>query len=71
LLLSKFLAPNREPSYRIALAHFVDAVRDKRPVHPDLWDAYRCLAVIEAAEESARSKQAVIVPNLGDEDFTG
>jgi myo-inositol 2-dehydrogenase/D-chiro-inositol 1-dehydrogenase len=69
-LLSKFLAPNREPSYRVALAHFVGAVRDKRPVHPDLGDAYRSLAVIEAAEESARINQTVVVPNLVDEDFT-
>jgi len=70
-LLRGFLTPPQEPSYRAALVHFVDAVRAKRTVHPDLWDAYRSLAVIAAAEESARIKQAVIMPDLLDEDFTG
>jgi len=75
-LLRRLLTPNQEPSYRAALAHFVDAVRAKRSVHqnlpdlPDLWDAYRSLAVIAAAEESVRIKQVVVMPDLVDENFT-
>jgi predicted dehydrogenase len=69
--LRRLLTPPQEPSYRAALTHFIDAVRAKRPVPPDLWDAYRSLAVIAAAEESARIKQAVTMPDVPDEDFAG
>lgn len=51
----KLLAPTREPSYQAALLHFVEAVRANRPAGPDFWDGYRSLAVIEAAEESAKT----------------
>lgn len=68
-LLGKILAPRREPSYRAALAHFVRTVRVGRPTSPDLWDGYRSLAVIAAAEESARTGQVVVLPDSADEGF--
>lgn len=55
----KLRAPRREPSYGAALSHFVASVRQRRPTSPDLWDGYRSLAVLMAAEESARTGQAV------------
>ena len=70
-LLGKIVAPRREPSYRAALAHFVSAVRAGRPTSPDFWDGYRSLAVIAAAEESARTGHVVVLPDPADEDFAG
>ncbi len=58
-LLEKYLAPGREPSFRVALAHFVEAVREKRPGKPDFRDVYLSLATVLAAEESARSGRVV------------
>lgn len=52
---NKLLAPTWEPSYQVALSHFVEAVRANRPASPDFWDGYRSVAVIEAAEESAKT----------------
>ncbi len=57
--LRKLRSPGYEPSYRAALTHFVEAVRTNRPPSPDLLDGYRSLALIEAAEESARTGRAV------------
>lgn len=58
-LLEKILTPSREHSYQIALSHFVSAVRSKEPTTPDFWDGYRNVAVIEAAERSARTKGVI------------
>jgi myo-inositol 2-dehydrogenase/D-chiro-inositol 1-dehydrogenase len=57
----KLLQPKNEPSYKLALAHFVRAITENRPASPDLLDGYRSLAVIEAAEESARTGRIVSV----------
>lgn len=70
-LLGKIVAPRREPSYRAALAHFVSAVRARRPPSPDFCDGYRSLAVITAAEESAWTGRTVVLWDLSDEDFAG
>jgi predicted dehydrogenase len=59
--LQKILAPGNEPSYGAALAHFVAAARANQPASPDLQDGYRSLAVLEAAEESARTGRPVAV----------
>jgi myo-inositol 2-dehydrogenase / D-chiro-inositol 1-dehydrogenase len=48
-----------DPSFYSALRYFVDSVLVKRSAKPDLLDGYRSLAVIEAAEESARTGRAV------------
>jgi myo-inositol 2-dehydrogenase/D-chiro-inositol 1-dehydrogenase len=69
-LREKVLAPSNEPSYRVALSHFVAAALAKRPASPDFWDGYRSLAVIEAAEESARTGRMVSLGNSAYEDPT-
>ncbi|MBW1742412.1 MAG: Gfo/Idh/MocA family oxidoreductase [Deltaproteobacteria bacterium] len=53
-------APMNEPSFARALAHFVGAVRGEHKASPDLFDGYRSQTVIEAAEESARTRHTVI-----------
>jgi predicted dehydrogenase len=58
-VLEKMRAPAFEPSYRTALARFVSAVRSGENVKPDLLDGLYSLAVIVAAEESARTRRAV------------
>lgn len=61
--LRKILAPTNEPSYQASLTHFVAAARAGRPASPDFRDGYRSLAVIDAAEESARTGRAVSLPD--------
>jgi predicted dehydrogenase len=51
----------REPSYALAMAHYVSAARTGRFEGPDILDGYACAAVIEAAEESARRGRTVDV----------
>jgi predicted dehydrogenase len=58
-IVRKMRAAGHDVSYQAALAHFIDAIREQRTASPDLWDGYRALAVIEAAEESARSGMMV------------
>ncbi|MCS6859688.1 MAG: hypothetical protein NZT92_05140, partial [Abditibacteriales bacterium] len=70
-LLHKVLAPHYEPSYQAALAHFVAAVRNRQPARPDFIDGYRSLAVIVAAEVSARTGYIVSPQELADEDLAG
>ncbi|MCV7424164.1 Gfo/Idh/MocA family oxidoreductase [Mycobacterium yunnanensis] len=43
------------PTYRAALDHFVDALRDGGPVGPDLGEALKAQAVAEAASRSLAS----------------
>src|SRR5262249_31441233 len=66
-LLQRLLAPRRDPSYHAALRHFVHAVRTGQSASPSCWDGYRSLAVVAAAEESARTRRPVSVPQDGDE----
>jgi predicted dehydrogenase len=54
-LLEKMRAPLHEPSYRASLSRFVSAAQTNAPLAPDLFDGYQSLAVVEAAEESART----------------
>jgi predicted dehydrogenase len=61
-LLSSLRAPRAEPSFEVALTRFVSAVRSGRPERPDLDDGYRSLAILAAAEESARTGQVVTLP---------
>lgn len=55
----KRFVPGRELSYRAAWRAFVAAARARQPVAPDLADGDRALAVILAAEESARTGRTV------------
>lgn len=49
-----------EPSFRAALSAFASASSAGHTIRPSLEDGYCCLAVIEAAEESARTQQVVL-----------
>jgi myo-inositol 2-dehydrogenase/D-chiro-inositol 1-dehydrogenase len=55
----KLLSPGREPSFQTAISRFASAVRENREVSPNLLDGLRCLTVLEAAEESARSGRMI------------
>ena len=57
--LLKMRAPLNDPSFPLAMDAFVRAVHDRVPATPSLSDGFRALAVIEAAELSARSGRAV------------
>ncbi len=54
-------APGGDPSYRIALEHFLQAVRRGAPAQPDFADGLQSLRVILAAEESAKSGLEVLL----------
>lgn len=58
-VMRKLFAQANEPSFAAALAHFVTAARNGRPASPDFDDGFQSLAVIIAAEESARTGQPV------------
>ncbi|MBW2259591.1 MAG: Gfo/Idh/MocA family oxidoreductase [Deltaproteobacteria bacterium] len=57
-------APMNEPSFARALEHFVDAVRGEHRASPDLFDGYRSQTVIQAAEESALTRNTIIPDSL-------
>ena len=57
----RLLGRSRERSFEAALARFVAAARTGRPGEPNLADGLRSLAVVLAAEESARTGRAVTV----------
>lgn len=59
-----------EISFERCLNSFIQAAGDGRQVQPDLFDGYRALALVEAAEESARKGCSVgIIPGT-DENIT-
>ncbi len=60
----KLLSPTREPSFGLALAHFVEAARNGRQASPNFEDGFHSLAVILAAEESARTGRPTPVSPL-------
>ena len=70
-LLGKFVGGNPEPSFSRAVTHFVAAARGDKQASPDFADGYRSLAVVAAAEESARTGHKVLLRKFGDEDFAG
>jgi predicted dehydrogenase len=67
-LKDRLLAPRREPSYALALEHFAACARAGRAAEPDLRAGLRSLAVVVAAEESARSGRPVVPARDVDED---
>jgi predicted dehydrogenase len=69
-LFEKYRAPVFEPSYQIALSHFIKAVKTNQPVRPDFTDGYRSLAVLIAAEESYRTGRTISIPDVIYEDST-
>lgn len=64
--ISKLLAPGREPSFAASLAHFVVAAQQGRLTSPNLEDGFQSLAVITAAEESARTGHSVPVTSFAE-----
>jgi len=58
-LFEKMGRPRREPSYAAALQHFVAAAEGRLRAEPDFEDGRRSLAIVEAAEESARTGRAI------------
>jgi len=67
--ISKLFAQANEPSFGAALAHFVTAARNGGPASPDFDDGFQSLAVIIAAEESARTGDPVAFHPWQSEDF--
>jgi myo-inositol 2-dehydrogenase / D-chiro-inositol 1-dehydrogenase len=59
--IKKLLVPGRDPSFAAALAHFVAAAQRGQQTSPNLEDGFHSLAVITAAEESARIGRSVPV----------
>jgi len=57
----RLVRPSREPSYRRALAAFLELLRGGVRPMPGLLDGIRALEVVEAAEESARRGMPVDV----------
>jgi myo-inositol 2-dehydrogenase / D-chiro-inositol 1-dehydrogenase len=68
-LVTRSRAVGCEPSYSLALARFVEAARANRSLDPDLWDGYRSLAVIKAAEASIDSGAPVSLPEMLEPDL--
>lgn len=60
----KLRSPLHEPSYRLALARFVAAIRGTAESTPSFEDGLACLAVLEAAEESARLDKRVDICDI-------
>ena len=58
-------APPRDPSYRLALAAFIRATRDRSHPAPDFDDGERSLAVVVAAETAARDGRRTPVGSPG------
>jgi len=50
-------APGHEPSWQLALAHFVGAVRGQQRATPDLHDGLESLRILLAAEQAASCAQ--------------
>jgi predicted dehydrogenase len=50
--IKKIRSPENEPSYWIALNHFIKGVRSHEHVKPDIEDGFRVMAAISAAEKS-------------------
>jgi predicted dehydrogenase len=63
-VLDKLRSPLQEPSYRRALERFVESIRGVGRGEPDFDDGLACLAVIEAAELSARCGQEVEIRDV-------
>jgi myo-inositol 2-dehydrogenase/D-chiro-inositol 1-dehydrogenase len=55
--LARWRSIGHEPSWQLALEHFISAVRGEHPAEPTLRDGYESLKVVVAAEEAARSRK--------------
>jgi len=57
--LAKLRAPLHDPSFPAAMRAFVRAAETRQAATPSLGDGFRALAVIEAAELSARTRRTI------------
>jgi predicted dehydrogenase len=64
-LYRKLRSPWHEPSYRQSLNAFIGAVQNGQGTAPDLWDGYRSLQLVAAAEASAEHGGAVMPVSSG------
>ena len=55
----KLRSPMHDPSFPLAMGAFVHAVEHRSPATPSLEDGLRVIAVIDAAERSARSSRVI------------
>lgn len=62
-LRERLLAPSLEPSYHASLAGFAGQINGGSALGPDFADGYRSLAVLMAAEESARTGCLIELPD--------
>jgi len=62
-LKDNILFPRKEPSFTSAIGHFLSAVRGACEASPDLLDGYKCLRVLAAAEESAKTAVVITIPD--------
>lgn len=67
----RVIRPPGEPSFRAALGAFASASIAGHTVSPSREDGYRSLAVIEAAEESAKTQHVVSPSNFVEQGVTG
>ena len=65
LTLRRLARPSYEPSFRSSLAAFVDRLRGKPGPLATVEDGVRSLAVVLAAEQSARTGERVLVASIG------
>jgi predicted dehydrogenase len=63
-LKDRILFPGKEPSFELAIVRFLSAIKGASEASPDILDGYKCLKVLAAAEESARTGAVVF---LGEE----
>jgi predicted dehydrogenase len=55
----RLLSPGHEPSYWTALENFVQSIDDNESIHPDFWDGYLNVSILEAAKESLTTGRAI------------
>ncbi|HET7289752.1 MAG TPA: Gfo/Idh/MocA family oxidoreductase [Thermodesulfobacteriota bacterium] len=60
-LKDRILHPAKEPSFDLAIGRFISAVKGADTASPDLLDGYKCLRVLEGAEESALTGSVVFL----------
>lgn len=65
-LYAKLRAPFNEPSFRLSLQAFGEAITTGRPASPDLNDGYAALEVIAAAEMSSNLGRRVAMTEVGE-----
>jgi predicted dehydrogenase len=58
-LRERLLTPDAEPSFAVALAHFAAAIRNRQLDYPSFAHGLDALALVETAEEAARTRRVM------------